>query len=466
MFSSKPLKNYGNSLSGIFPLELSVFDRCTQNCNYCFSMLGKDAFRYRQQQMGKTRTIHKDDPTDSIIKKFLKALGGGYNPNSWLDYFIHNRYPVVFSNNIDPLTLQDKQFQSTLRLLKFFADVEYPVFFQTKMVYDDSPERNVLPYILENKNLAVYVSINTLNDEKAKITEKGATPPSERIEKMKYLADNGKYVIMAINPYIHGHSDSITSMVEKAHEVGCKGVYFDFIHFSDSQQSMLKVDGKHLIQYTMDSFYEKGEEGIDTVLNCIIELVAACRKYGLNYFYDPSLAPYINDNMLTTQAVDIYKNMLLTNLTPLSNYLVTAYNKYKKPIIIAREELMSFFDNIPYIDQEFSAYDLFGFYNKKVTESPSEFVAKLGSKVSIRNFYRYMWDESVDKQSWIFHLDGLVPVRWGDKLEIGEEGSVLYCYYPDLISHDVSLLTEPINVEGWGSNDFIRFSEIDLGYEY
>lgn len=463
MFSSRPLKAYGNSLSSIFPLELSIYDRCAMNCLYCFAMLGKDNARYRQKQMGKERKVVKGDPTDSVINKFRKSLSDNYNSQNWIEYFIHHRYPLVFSNNVDPLGPQDNNVGSTVKLLQFFADVQYPVFFQTKKVYTDE----TLPFILENKNLAVYVSINSTDDAKTKMIETNATPPSERIEKMRYLCKKGKYVIMAINPWINEVADPIMDMVHLAKDIGCQGVYFDFIHFTDGQASQLKINGKHLTDYTIEEYMQRGPEGVNFVLDRYLEFVEAARECDLNYYYNPAFSPYLGDNFITPQAVgDFFENKLMTNRTLFMNYMNTAVAKYKKPIVFSREELMAFYSEVPYMQNKFNSYDLFSMYNQKVTESPAEFINALGKTCTMENFYRFLWEKSMDNPEWLFRLDGLVTMRVDDALEVDENNSVLYCYYPDLIEYDINMLDTTINIKGWEEDSYVRLSDIDLSDSY
>lgn len=441
MFSSLPLKAYGGSLGNEFPVELSIYDLCSSGCRYCFAALNKKSYRDRQVKMGKKqREAITKDSTNLVIKKIMKSISGAYNSESWIEYWIHNKAPLVYSNTTDPLTLSDVKYGSTYKILHLLNELQYPVFFQSKFLYDDRPQRNVLPFILENKSLVVYTTITTLNDQKAKIVEPGVISPTERLRRVEYLASKGKSVICALNPYMHGYSERPEVMVKAFADAGAHGVYFDMLHLSKSQMGQLPDSMSFLIDSSVNTF-EKTEEGIETILMAHGEFADAAVANNLNYFYNPAYWSILEDTGCSVQGqttLDKFPRMK-TNMFDFSKAIENIYRTVKQPILMTFDDAMDLMEidgKISYLDHVFSAYDLFGFYNAKVTEGTGEFYYRLGKKCTFRKFLRYIWNGEHDARKWLFLQGGMKRVTMDGSWIVDKQGDYIVCYDSGLDSVD------------------------------
>ena len=67
------------------------------------------------------------------------------------------------------------------------------------------------------KNIEVGISMSTLNDDFAKIIERGASRPSERVEALKELKNAGLKTYLFVSPFFPGITD-YRNMIEKTLE--------------------------------------------------------------------------------------------------------------------------------------------------------------------------------------------------------------------------------------------------------
>jgi len=461
-----PLKAYGGSLGNEFPIELSIYDMCSASCEYCFAKLNKFSYRDRQQKMGKkAREAITQDPTNLVIKKIMKSISGSYNPESWIEYWIHNRAPLVYSNTTDPLTESDVKYGSTFKILHLLNELQYPVFFQSKFLYDDRPQRNVLPFILENENLVVYTTITTINDQKAKIIEPGVILPSERLKRVEYLAKQGKTVICALNPYMHGYSERPEIMVKAFADAGATGVYFDMLHLSKSQIGQLPDRVSFLIEHSMNTF-EKTEEGIEKILMAHGEFSDAASANGLEYFYSSAYSSILEDSGCSVQGqstLDKFPRMK-TNMFDFSKAIEDAYRTVEMPIVMSFDDVIDLLEingKIDYLDHVFSTYDLFGFYNAKVTEGTGEFYYHLGKRCTFKQFLRYAWNKSYDSAKWLFLLGGMKHLTMDGVLLTDEQGNHVVTYDPGLDSVDWESWYDILDLKELSSRGYVELRDIN-----
>ena len=204
-FVNTPVKVFGGLFNDPYVLDISVTKYCFQGCFFCFANINR---RVNDSVVGKV-----EDPTDQIYNLFNKANGPGYNPNNFMEYLVHHKYPIMFSNNVDPFMPEsEEQFKIGERVLTWALEFKQKLFIQTKEVYYGPKIRDL---IIQGKDLfQLYVSISTLDESKAKIYETVRVTPAMRLKRIRDLADHGVDVTVALNPYVPEWQPDLVSYFE------------------------------------------------------------------------------------------------------------------------------------------------------------------------------------------------------------------------------------------------------------
>jgi DNA repair photolyase len=270
-FSSGPMKMFGTLFNHPFPLELSLIKYCFQGCPFCFATANK---RANDDVLGSP-----DDPTDMVIKRIQKANSPGYDSRNLIELCLHNKWGMVFSNNVDPfLPLSESKYHLGERILRTCLEYQQPLFIQTKEVFPNDTVRDLL---IEGKHLFnMAVSISTINDDMARKYECGKVLPSTRLKRIEELTKAGMAVTSAINPYVPEWQPDLNAYFQAAKDAGCRGVYADALHFTPKQ--------KKVVAKEMGVFANKCNQWSAFFDDCkMMKAVAA--KHDLKLYYQAKL---------------------------------------------------------------------------------------------------------------------------------------------------------------------------------
>lgn len=240
-FVNSPLKMFSILFNHAFPLDLSITKYCFQGCPFCFATANK---RFVGDVIGKN-----EDPTDLFFRKLQKANGQGYDSSNLMEWCLANKYPIIFSNNVDPfMPASEAQFKLGEKILKACIEHKQPLFIQTKEVYYGEEVKRLL---IEGKDLfQMYVSISTLEYETAKKYETVAITPDERFRRIKELTDAGMHVVVALNPYVPDWTPDLRAYFKRVKESGATGVFAYPLHLTASQK---KVMPKRFAEFSVKS---------------------------------------------------------------------------------------------------------------------------------------------------------------------------------------------------------------------
>jgi DNA repair photolyase len=221
-FVNNPVKIFGILFNHAFPLDLSITKYCFQGCPFCFATANK---RFKKDVIGKT-----EDPTDHFMRLLQKANGQGYEAQNLAEYAVRNKYPIIFSNNVDPfMPASESKFKLGERVLEACIEHKQPLFIQTKEVYYGDRVRELL---IKGKDLfQVYVSLSTLDYETAKRYETVAITPDERLKRIKDLTSQGVQVVVACNPYVPEWMGNMKVFAQAVKDSGATGI-FTYPHHS------------------------------------------------------------------------------------------------------------------------------------------------------------------------------------------------------------------------------------------
>lgn len=246
-FAKSPIRPFFVLFEHACALDVNLIRTCFAGCQYCFAVANRKA---KDEVLGVS-----EDPTDYVIKKIQKSHSPGYNPRDYFEVMIRERYPIVFSNNVEPfLPAAEEKYRLGERMLKTCLEYKQVLRIQTKEVFTP----NVRDLIVEGKDLFnVYVSVTTLDDEIALKHETGCIPPSERLKRIEYLTSRGVEVCVGMNPFIpEWHTSpgkTLKDFVKRIKDSGAVGIYTDPFHLTKKQEAVIAKD---MLKYQFNRFNE------------------------------------------------------------------------------------------------------------------------------------------------------------------------------------------------------------------
>lgn len=325
-FRKEPIQIFGHVFTHPFPLEMSLIKYCYMGCVYCFSCRNKDA---NEDVYGE-----KDDPVDKFLRLLDKANGKGYDPQNFIEYCIHHKYGIIFSNNVDPfLPGSEKKYKLGERVLKACLQYKQPLYIQTKVVY---PNETVKDLLIEGKDIFhLYVTFTTLDEETAKRYDTPVVLPDERLRRVKVMTDAGVHVTAALNPYVPEWVGNVDDYFKALSEVGVKGFWWHPLHLTRKQKA---ATPKSFAPYNeMDLAAREVDQWFDD--RPIIKKIAA--KYGIR-------GHFINDhdpeNLYNGVTLWDEEQMWPIDGNRLFQFLYKQWLEIKKPIYVEWDLVNAFYE--------------------------------------------------------------------------------------------------------------------------
>ena len=157
---------------------INPYTGCQHGCIYCYA-----EFMIRF-------TNHKGDKWGEFldIKQFE------------LDKIKPQRYDgkrILLSSVTDPYLPLEKKYQNTRKILEKLVgtNAEVTILTKSKLVVRD------IDLFKKFKNIEVGISLSTLNDDFARVLERGASKPSDRFAAIKEIHENGIQTYIFISPF-------------------------------------------------------------------------------------------------------------------------------------------------------------------------------------------------------------------------------------------------------------------------
>lgn len=230
------------------PMSMDTYSKCAYNCLYCFAYFQKShcVTGYSEKRV---QTDAKYLNVRSVNPEKVKTLFEAARRND-LDFrgdqrqffpYIQNRRIVQWGGLADAFDEYERRFGVTLKLLKYFDAIDYPLSFSTKATWWTEDERYMSLFGKHSHDWHVKVSIITANEEKARRMEKGVPSPEERLEAIRRLAGAGIHVTLRLRPYIIGVSEDWKELIAAAHEAGADSVTTEFFCMESRADESLKA---------------------------------------------------------------------------------------------------------------------------------------------------------------------------------------------------------------------------------
>lgn len=202
------------------PMTFDTYSNCSFGCLYCFSQF------QRGIGDGKEAYFHKD--VKAVNVKRVKDIF--LNPDKYqFGEYVKQRKVMQWGGLSDQFDGFEKKNGVTLELLRFFKEIDYPLCFSTKSTWWTKDER-YMELFRGQKNWNVKFSIITLDEQKARIIERGVPSPQERLEAIERIAkaDAGG-ATLRLRPFVIGVSTpTYLDLIREAADRGASALSTEF----------------------------------------------------------------------------------------------------------------------------------------------------------------------------------------------------------------------------------------------
>lgn len=207
------------------PMTFDTYSNCAFGCMYCFAQFqrGIGGKKKRSDYMCKeVRAVN----VEKVKKMFIEP---DEHAGQFAQY-IKQRKVMQWGGMSDEFDGYERKYGKTLELLKFFKDIDYPLCFSTKGAWWTKDER-YMDLVRGQKNWNFKFSIITMEEEKARIIERGVESPQERLEAIERIANAGAGgATLRLRPFIIGVSTpSYLDLIREAGKRGADAMTTEFL---------------------------------------------------------------------------------------------------------------------------------------------------------------------------------------------------------------------------------------------
>lgn len=207
------------------PMTFDTYSNCAFGCMYCFAQFqrGIGGEKKRSDYMCKEVCAVN---VEKVKKMFIEP---DEHAGQFAQY-IKQRKVMQWGGMSDEFDGYERKYGKTLELLKFFKDIDYPLCFSTKGAWWTKDER-YMDLVRGQKNWNFKFSIITMEEEKARIIERGVESPQERLEAIERIANAGAGgATLRLRPFIIGVSTpSYLDLIREAGKRGADAMTTEFL---------------------------------------------------------------------------------------------------------------------------------------------------------------------------------------------------------------------------------------------
>ncbi len=254
---------------------------------YCFSQY--------QRALGGAKANYLSKAVKHVNVARIKAMF--LDPDARAGQFatyIKQRRVMQWGGLSDQFDGYERKYGTTLELLRFFKEIDYPLCFSTKATWWTTDER-YMELVRGQKNWNFKFSIITLDEEKARIIERGVPSPRERLDAVERIAraDAGG-ATLRLRPFIIGvSSPTHVQLIKEAAERGASALSTEFFCVEQRSPTLKEYlpELSRLCGYDVMAFYKKYSYGQGYLrLNrkvkapYIREMQEACNDVGMRFY--------------------------------------------------------------------------------------------------------------------------------------------------------------------------------------
>ena len=391
------------------PMTFDTYSNCSFGCMYCFSQFQRGIGLSAQSYLNK-------EVTAVSVEKIKKMFEDPDNYAGQFKDYIKQRRVMQWGGLSDQFDGFERKYGKTLELLRFFKKIDYPLCFSTKSVWWTKDER-YMELFQGQKNWNVKFSIITLDEEKAKVIERGVPSPEERLSAIERIAHIGcGGATLRLRPFIIGvSSPSYPELIKRAALNGASAMSTEFFCLDARSRSlravlpvMSKLAGYDLLEFYKKYSVNKGYLRLNRKIKerYINKMQALCHELGMRF--------YVSDAHFKERC----DNGSCCGLPSNWNY---SRGQFCEALQIAKRNGKVTWNDIK-ADAEslLSSFEMVkarGF-NTQSSERKAKFMG-----MSMTEYLRYLWNNPQTGQSPYKMFEGIIIPKEKD-----EEGNVVYVY--------------------------------------
>ena len=235
------------------PMTFDTYRNCAFGCMYCFSQYQRGIGGAKEHYLAK-----EVNPVnvERVKKMFLE-------PDKYAGQFaeyIKQRRVMQWGGLSDQFDGFERKYGKSLELLRFFKSIDYPLCFSTKATWWTEDDR-YMSLVEGQKNWNFKFSIITLDEEKARIVEKGVPSPMQRLEAIRRIAEaDAGGATLRLRPFIVGISTpTYLDLIREAAGRGATALSTEFFCVEQRSQTLKEYMPKlsELAGFDMMAFYKK-----------------------------------------------------------------------------------------------------------------------------------------------------------------------------------------------------------------
>ena len=214
------------------PMTFDTYSNCSFGCMYCFSQY--------QRGIGGAKEAYLKKEVHPVNVKRIKAMftDPDKNAGQFAEY-IKQRRVMQWGGLSDQFDGFERKYGQTLELLKFFKEIDYPLCFSTKSTWWTQDER-YMELVRGQKNWNFKFSIITLDENKARIIERGVPTPLQRLDAIERIANaDAGGATLRLRPFIIGVSTpSYLDLIREAGNRGASALSTEFFCVEQRSQTL------------------------------------------------------------------------------------------------------------------------------------------------------------------------------------------------------------------------------------
>jgi len=288
------------------PLTFDTYSTCGYKCLYCFAWMERANNPACNSREDKGDLITKVD--FERIKKLFLGQRKDRQARYFYEIFIKNKKVMQWGGLTDPFDTNEESEGESLKLVKFFRELDYPIRICTK-----GAKTLMKPEYIEAfrgaKNFIIMWTIITDDDEISKKIEVDAPTTSERFKAMKIYHDLGIPQIIRIRPFLQGiTSNCWENLINKAHECGAEAISTEWLCVQ--RMAGVKVRERYgelskILGYDIFEYYRKLSVGAISYMRLnpklkekyVFGMRDLCHKLGMRFAISDPHFKYLNDTL-------------------------------------------------------------------------------------------------------------------------------------------------------------------------
>lgn len=268
------------------PMTFDTYSNCGFQCVYCFSQY--------QRAIGGAKAEYLAHKVKTVNPEAVKKIFTNLDSSQFGDY-LKARKVMQWGGLSDPFCYLERKNGVGLELLRFFRSIEYPICFSTKGTWwlDD---KRYTELFKGAKFWNVKVSIITLDENKARLIEKGVPSPNERLEAIRKINELGAGgATLRLRPFILGVSNPHhIELIKRAGQAGATALSTEFFCL-ERRSTHLKQNGLPVLnecagfdlvemykRYSVGQGYLRLSRSVKKKF--VDEMQQACRDAGMRFY--------------------------------------------------------------------------------------------------------------------------------------------------------------------------------------